>query len=88
MLNKSNVALFFGTVMGLVHLLWAAFVASGFAQAYLDFIFNLHFINMAVTVKSFDILNAVYLVVFTFLVGLVGGYILAALWNKLVAKKK
>lgn len=88
MLNKSRVALFFGVMMGALHFLWSLLVATGFGKVYVDWILNLHFIDVPVTVLKFDFVKMLELVCFTFLVGLVAGYILAALWNVLVGKKK
>lgn len=88
MLNKSRVALFFGTVFGAVHLLWSIMVATGFGQVFVDWIMNLHFVNMTMFILKFDFLKMLELVVLTFLVGLVFGYIVAAAWNVIVGKKK
>lgn len=88
MLNKSRVALFFGAIFGFVHLVWAILVATGFGQILLGWIMNLHFIDMTFTVLKFDFVKMLELVALTFLVGLVGGYILASLWNIIVGKKK
>lgn len=88
MLNKSRVALFFGVLMGAMHLLWSLLVATGFGQVFIDWIFNLHMISMPMAILKFDFVKMLELVAFTFLVGLVAGYILAALWNVLVGKKK
>ena len=88
MLNKSRVALFFGALFGAIHLLWSLMVATGFGQVFVDWIINLHFMNMTVSILKFDFVKMLELVALTFLVGLVFGYIIAAAWNVIVGKKK
>jgi len=88
MVNRLRVALFFGVVIALIHFAWSVLVAAGAAQVCLNWVLNLHMISMPVTIKAFDAVTALELVAFTFVVGFVGGYVLAALWNGIVGKKK
>ncbi len=87
MVNRNRVALFFAVVGGGVHLVWALVVAAGWAQKVVDWLYSLHFVQMTMTVQAFDFVNALYLVVVAFLVAYVAGFVLATLWNLIVAKK-
>lgn len=86
-LDKNTTGLILGTFAGLVHLLWAVIVGFGFGQVLLDFIYSMHFLNNPFSVSSFDVVRAVMLVVVTFVVGYVGGWVFAAVWNTLLEKK-
>jgi len=82
-MNKNKVALVVGTFAGLFHLVWGLLIAFGLAQALLDFIYNLHSLNNPFTVMSFDLMRTIGLIIVTFLMGYIFGYVFAALWNKL-----
>jgi hypothetical protein len=82
-MNKNKVALVFGSFLGLFHVVWGILVAMGLAQGLLDFIYNLHSLNNPLTVMPFDFMRTLGLVIVTFLVGYVFGYVFATLWNKL-----
>ncbi len=86
-LDGHKVGLVLGGTIGLLHLFWAVLVAVGFAQPLMDFIFQLHFLNNPYTVTPFNITNAVFLVVVTFIVGYIFGRIFVLLWDYLVGKK-
>lgn len=87
MVNKSRVALFFATFAGGVHLLWSLVVAVGWGQKLVDWIYSMHFVESSHTVKTFELMTAVYLVVVAFLWAYFVGFVLATLWNLIVAKK-
>lgn len=80
-LNPSKVALTTGFLLGGWHLAWSILVALGLAQPLLDFIFGIHMIANPYQVTGFDITKAGMLIVITFLVGYVVGYIFANIWN-------
>lgn len=82
-MNKTRAGLILGAFLGLFHLVWAIMVAVGFAQAILDFIYKIHFLNNPFTIQAFSVGNAALLVLVTAAVGFVGGWILAFLWNAL-----
>ena len=85
--QPNAIGLFCGVCMGLAHAVWATVVALGFAQAFLDWILALHFINNPYTIRPFDMMTALTLVMFTFVVGYVVGWISGVLWNALAKKK-
>lgn len=76
-----------GKFAALMHAIWAALVALGLAQPYMDWVFSLHFIQNPYTVKAFDLMNAAILVAFAFIMGYVVGWILGSVWNWKIGKK-
>jgi hypothetical protein len=83
-LNKNHVALLLGGLMALAHLAWSILVFLGFAKVLLDWIFWLHFINIPVTIGPFDLLRAALLILVTFIVGYVAGWVSTWFWNMLI----
>ena len=83
MMNTNKTGLVFGSLMALFHLIWGILVAFGLAQALLDFILNLHSLNNPYIVMPFDLMRTIGLIIVTFLVGYVFGYVMAMLWNKI-----
>lgn len=71
----------FGVLFGGWHALWSVLVSMDLATPILDFVFNLHFLTNPYRVKLFVLSTAIELVVVTFLVGYVLGYIGALVWN-------
>jgi len=81
-LNPNKTGLALGGLMGLWHFVWGLLVAFGIAQMLLDLIYSLHFMNNPFTVKSFDVMLWISLVVVTAVVGYIFGYTFAIIWNK------
>ncbi|MFA5791451.1 MAG: hypothetical protein WC884_00215 [Candidatus Paceibacterota bacterium] len=81
-MNKNKVALVVGSFVGLVHLVWGIAIAFGFAQPWINFVFNIHSLNNPFTLMSFDFMRSIGLIIVTFLVGYVVGYVFATIWNK------
>lgn len=79
--NKSGLAL--GGLLGLFHALWCVLVVAGAAQWLLDFVFKLHFLNNPYVVGQFNLALGASLVVVTFVVGYVVGWVLTLLWNSM-----
>lgn len=81
-MNKNKIGLILGSFAGLFHLVWGLLIVFGLAQPLLDFIYNLHSLNNPFTVMPFDLVRTLGLIVVTFLVGYVFGYVFAMIWNK------
>ncbi len=82
-MNKNKVALVLGSFVGLVHLGWSLLIAFGWAEPLINFIYKMHSLNNPFTVMPFDLMRSVELVVITFLVAYVVGYVFATIWNKI-----
>jgi len=80
--NKNQLGLAFGGLLALMHAAWSVIIALGYGQALLDWIFGLHMISSGFAVMPFSLSHALILVIFTFVVGYVLGWLLAAIWNK------
>jgi hypothetical protein len=76
---RSGIAL--GSVVALWHLVWSGLVAAGAAQTVLDFILQIHFLKVPVTLLPFSASIAALLVAITFGLGFLLGFVFAALWN-------
>ena len=87
-LNKNHVGLLLGGIMALWHLAWSTLVFLGFAKVLIDWILWLHFINISVVIEPFDLVRATLLVIVTFVVGYVFGWVAAWLWNALIKRSK
>lgn len=68
---------------GLIHAAWAILLATGWAQAYIDFIFKLHFIKLDLRIEPFHIGTALLLVSITASIGYVLGWTFGMIWKKL-----
>lgn len=80
-LNPKKTALTLGVFFAGVHVFWSALVASGVAQAVLDFIFWLHMIRAVYLVDTFNIVASLSLILMTFVVGSAVGFVFAKIWN-------
>jgi hypothetical protein len=79
--NPAKAAIAVGAVIGLYHLTWVTIVALGWAKPVLDFILQLHFIELNVAIAPFALGKAAALVVLTFALGALFGFIFALVWN-------
>ncbi len=87
-IDKNKTGLTFAFLLGFIHLFWSILVALGIAQAVLDFVFDLHMLDMPIIVMPFSLLNAVALIIITFVIGYVFGWLMAFFWNKCFEEKK
>lgn len=85
-INTFKTGLATGTMLGLLHLMWAALVASGWGLAVLEFVLGLHMIHFDFTVGPFALATAAALVGLTASIGLVFGLMFALIWNALAAR--
>jgi hypothetical protein len=85
-INTFKTGLATGAMLGLLHLMWAALVASGWGQAVLAFVLRLHMIHFDFTVGPFALATAAGLVGLTFSLGLLFGLVFALIWNALAAR--
>lgn len=84
--NKNKVGLAAGKLLATLHLLWIIAIGAGAAQWYLDTIFRLHMLNNPFTVLPFSWASAIELLIITFIVGYIVGWIFAYYWNWLHRK--
>lgn len=81
-INKNKTGLTFGFLVSFLHLVWSVLVAFGVAQAMLDFVLNLHMLSIPVVVGAFSFGKALGLIIVTFIVGYIFGWLMAYCWNK------
>lgn len=79
--NANRTGFVFAVLLGGWHLLWALFVAVGWAQAVINFVFWMHFINPVYVIQPFSFGIALTLIAVTSGLGYVIGYSLSYLWN-------
>lgn len=79
--NANKVGLVLGGVMAIVHAVWAIMVLVKVAKPFMDWVLGLHFLNFQYSMDSFSYLNALLLLVVTFVVGYIVGVVFAWLWN-------
>lgn len=80
-ISAHRVGLAFGGVLGLWHLAWSVMVALGIAQPFMDWILQLHMIELSYRVLPFAPLMALGLIIVTSAFGYIIGYVLGTLWN-------
>jgi hypothetical protein len=85
-MSKNKIGLVVGSFIGLFHLVWSIFVAlvPSQVQAFMLWVLKLHHINLPYTIITpFVLMNAVVLVIFTFIVGYIFGWVFAGISNLL-----
>lgn len=88
MLDKNKIGLSLGIFFATVHAVFSLAVAvmPAMVQSYLNWMFKLHSFQPVLTLAPFNLMNAVLLVVMTFIVGYILGFVFA--WAHNVAHKK
>ena len=88
-LDKNKIGLVVGLFLAIIHAVWALFVAimPSTLQSFLDWIFNIHFLEPVYTLTTFSFGNAIFLVIVTFIAGFILGWIFAWIHNLLHKKK-
>lgn len=83
MLNRSKTGLALGLFFAVVHAIWAFLIAivPSQLQAYLDWMFLLHSLEPYWLITNFVFVNAIFLVLMTFIFGYLFGYLFALVWN-------
>src|SRR3989339_946736 len=76
---KHSLGLIVGTFFGLLHLGWVVFVWLKLAKPLMDWILSLHSIQMDYSMLAFDFGRSAMLVVMTFAVGYVVGWMFSAI---------
>ncbi|HSD98272.1 MAG TPA: hypothetical protein VLB73_01060 [Patescibacteria group bacterium] len=80
-LHEGKVALSVGIFLGVWHAMWSLLILVGVAQPLLDFIFWAHMLSTPFRVTGFSLTQAIVLVLVTFAVGYIGGWVFAKVWN-------
>lgn len=81
-----TVALYTGLFASAIHFIWSLMVAFGVGQSYLDWILGLHFIQNPFIIMPFNLGAMIALLIFTFVVGYILGWVGTVCWNKLAKK--
>ncbi len=80
-LNKNRCGLMFGVLFSACHFVWLVLVLTGVAKTIFDWVLSMHFVNFTYSMLEFNYLNALILLIMTFVVGYVFGFILSAIFN-------
>jgi hypothetical protein len=81
-MNPSNTARAVGLFLGSLHAIWGCMVWFEIAQPILDFILQLHSLQIPVCVQPFNLINSLILVTITTAVGYFYGFLFALLGNR------
>lgn len=91
-MSKNKFGLAVGSLFALLHALWSLTVAimPETLQSFLDWVMKLHHIGIPFTITTFHLMNALLLVILTFVVGYLLGWVIAFLLGafKIVKLKK
>lgn len=80
-INPTKAAIAVGSVVGLWHLMWVTLVGIGWAKPVMDFILQLHFIQLKYELAAYSTTTAMTLVLLTFTIGALFGLTFALIWN-------
>ena len=81
-LNRNQVALALASLFGSIHLLWVVSVAAGWADIWLSWALNSHFlVDTSKSIAEFELSTAFWGVVEASVCGYIVGYAFAWFWN-------
>ncbi|MEN9524026.1 MAG: hypothetical protein RL536_95 [Candidatus Parcubacteria bacterium] len=80
-LNVRRTALTLGSFVAFIHLVWSVLLALGWAKPLADFILALHHIQISYSLAPFSFGTAVALIIVTFVLGYIFGFVFATGWN-------
>lgn len=72
-----------GLFVSLMHAVWMLMIYLGVAQVYMNWIFGLHLLTNPFRVMPFNMGTAFMLIVVTFVVGYLMGWVFVFIWNRL-----
>ncbi|MFA6999784.1 MAG: hypothetical protein WC241_01575 [Candidatus Paceibacterota bacterium] len=81
-ISKNKTGLTFGFLISFMHLIWSLLVALGLAQMLVNFVLNMHMIGLPVFIMPFSFIKALVLIIITFIIGYIFGWLMAYFWNK------
>ncbi len=81
--HKVGVAL--GGLLAAAHLVWSVLVALGLGQAWVDWVFRMHFMTPLLVVGPFAPLTALGLIIMAGIMGYIMGFVFANIWNVVAA---
>ena len=90
-MSKNKAGLVVGSFIALMHLVWSIAVAviPNGMQVFISWIINLHHLRIPIMIVTpFILMNAVILIIMTFVFGYIYGWIFAAIYNLLKEKNK
>ncbi len=87
-MKENKVGLIVGLFLGGWHAFWSLLIFIGLAQPLIDWIFWLHMITPVYHVTGFNATQAGLLILVTFGIGYLAGYLFAMLWNSLQKKRR
>lgn len=89
-LDKNKIGLMVGAFLAIVHAVWALIVAiiPNALQSFLDWVFGVHFLEPVWKLTTFNLLNAIFLVLLTFVCGYICGWVFAWIHNWVDKKAK
>lgn len=85
-ISPAKAAFSVGSVVALWHAIWVTLVGIGWAKTVMDFVLQLHFINLQYSLAPYAAVTAGELVVLTFAIGAAGGFVFAVIWNWLTVE--
>ena len=86
-LDPRKVSIALGLFAAVMHVIWSVIVALGLGQAWMNWVFGLHFISHSFVVQPFNFVTSIMLIVAAFVVAAIFGWIFATVWNWVVNRK-